>query len=73
MCGAAQALAREDPTTSPPESSKFVLDKLGSVRQAVRRIVHENQDFNAIRDDEFTHAGFQAGFYALLGTEAVSE
>jgi hypothetical protein len=56
VCGAAQALARQDPTTSPPESSKLVLDKLGAARKAVGHVVHENQDFNAIRDGEFTHA-----------------
>src|SRR4029079_17837223 len=33
VCGAAQALARQDPTTSPPESSKLVLDELGGVRK----------------------------------------
>jgi hypothetical protein len=50
VCSAAQALAGQDPTTSPPESSKFVLDKLGDGRKIVRHVVDENQDFYAIRD-----------------------
>jgi hypothetical protein len=61
---ATQAMAGQEPTTSSPESRQLVLDKLGDRREGVRHIVDKNQDFNAIGNDKFTHAGPRAGLVA---------